>query len=137
MSESIRAAQDPLAGGVAAPVMPGPASGLVLDLLLVFPALLVLGRRAFDDEYHLIFNGSFVPMGLLAILAALSPLWAADKFAAAVSAAHLFVALVLLWSTAQLIRTWLGLKLIAGVCLGLLLALSAVGYYYHTVEMSG
>ncbi len=41
-----------------------------------------------------------------------------------------------LWSTIQLIRFWLGLRLLAGVCVGLLICLSAVGYYFRTIEMS-
>lgn len=90
MSEAIRIPGDPLAGGVAAPASPGPTGGIVLDLLLCLPALLVLGRRAFDDHYRLIFFPSLVPLGLLGFLAAISPLWAADRFASVVSATHLF-----------------------------------------------
>ncbi|HWE02131.1 MAG TPA: hypothetical protein VG326_06935 [Tepidisphaeraceae bacterium] len=136
MDESIRTLTDPLAGGVAPPNSPGPAAGLVLDLLFCIPTLLVLGRRAFDDHYSLLFSWTYVPMGLLAALAALSPLWAADKFASVVSASHLVCGLVFLWSTSQLMRSWLGLKLTAGACIGILLALSLAGYYYRVVEVA-
>ncbi|HWE95420.1 MAG TPA: O-antigen ligase family protein [Tepidisphaeraceae bacterium] len=135
ISESIRSSIDPLAGGSPTPLAPGPGSGLVLDLLCCVPALLVLGRRAIDGGYTLLRSWSHLFMGLLGVWAALSPLWAADRFAATVSAAHLFASLVLLWSTSQLVRSWLRLRIVGGVCLGLLLALSAAGYYYRLVEL--
>src|SRR5665213_1435498 len=136
MDESIRTLADPLAGGVAATSSPGPAAGLVLDLLFCIPALLVLGRGAFDDNYPLLFSWTYLPMGLLAILAALSPLWAADKFASVVSASHLVCGLAFLWSSSQLIRSWLSLRLTAGACVGILIALLLVGYYYRVVELA-
>lgn len=150
MPETIRNPQDPLAGlstaqqahapesalAASAPASrdPGPATGLVLDLLSCLPALLVLARRAFDQNYKLLTAGSIFPMALLAILAALSPLWAADQFASVVSAAHFACALVFLWSAFQLVRSWYHLRLIAGICVGLLLALSLVGYNFRLVE---
>ena len=136
MDESIRTLADPLAGGVAAPSSPGPSVSLVLDLLFCIPALLVLGRGAFDDNYPLLFSWTYLPMGLLAILAALSPLWAADKFASVVSASHLVCGLAFLWSSSQLIRSWLSLRLTAGACIGILIALLLVGYYYSVVEVA-
>ncbi|HET6246787.1 MAG TPA: hypothetical protein VFE47_03735 [Tepidisphaeraceae bacterium] len=149
MPESIRAPLDALAASrpaqqlaagqsdvllSQAPQSPGPATGIVLDLLFCLPALLILARRAFDADYRLLFAGSFVPMALLGALAMLSTLWAADKFACVVSASHFFCAIVFLWSTCQLVRAWLRLRIIAGVGIGLLMALSYVGYSYRLSE---
>ncbi|MDB5173173.1 MAG: lipid core-O-antigen ligase-like enyme [Phycisphaerales bacterium] len=133
--ESIRSAIDPLAGGSPTPLAPGPGSGLALDLLCCIPALLILGRRAVNAAYVLFSSWTFVPMGLLAVWAAMSPLWSADRFSATVSATHLFASLVFLWSTTQLVRSWLRLRLVAAACVGLLLALCVAGYYYRFAEL--
>ena len=117
-----------------APQSPGPASGIILDLLFCLPALLILARRALDTDYRLLRSWSHVPMALLAILALCSPLWAADKFAALVSALHLFCAIIFLWSSFQLGRSWLRLRLVAGVSIGLLIVLAYVGYNYHLFD---
>jgi len=134
LSESTRGAFDPAADALSAPLTAGAGAGLMLDVLLCLPALLVLTRRAFDKDYQLIRSWAHLPMALLAAWAAVSPLWAADKFASVVSASHLAAALVLLWSSSQLIRSWLGLRVIGGVCLGLLLALCITGYYYRLTD---
>lgn len=136
MGESIRNSSDLSAGGARAPASPGAACGIVLDLLFCIPALLVLARRAFDDHFRLLFFWSYLPMALLALLTALSPLWAADRFAAAVSASHVCCALIFIWSSSQLLRSWIHLRLTAGACVGLLLALASVGYTYRLVEMA-
>jgi hypothetical protein len=114
---------------------PGPATGLVLDLLFCVPALLVLARRAVDVNYTVLACGSMLPMALLAILAVISPLWAADRFASLVSASHFFCAMVFLWSTVQVVRSWRHLRLIAGMLVGLLIALSLAGYNFRISEL--
>src|SRR5258708_4098499 len=87
--------------GSAVPRIPG--SGLVLDVLCCIPALLVLGRRALDGSYSLLSSWTYVPMGLLAVWVGLSPLWAADRFSATVSAAHVVASFAFLWSASQLV----------------------------------
>lgn len=134
MNESTRSPADPLAGGTPAPASPGPATGILLDLLLCLPAIIVLLRRALDPDFRLLRSDSHVPMFLLAAVAALSPLWAADRFLSIVGAAHLVSALVFLWSVAQLVRNWLSARMLAGVCVGVLLCLCLRGYDYHLVE---
>src|SRR3954469_13805454 len=54
------------------------ASSVVLDWAGVLPALLVLARCAIDRTYRLRCSWSFLPLLLLALLAALSPLWSND-----------------------------------------------------------
>lgn len=135
MSETIRSSVDPSAGTLAAPISPGAATGLALDLLFCVPALLVLCRRAVDRDFMLLGSWATIPMALLGALAALSPLWAADRFAAVVSAAHLCASLVLLWSALQVVRSWLSLRLVAGMCIGVLLCLSISGYLYRLLDV--
>ena len=135
MSDTIRSAIDPLEGATASPLPPGPGTGLALDLLCCLPALLVLARSAFDTSCTLRRSWLFWPMLMLGAWALLSFFWASDRFSAIVSASHVATSLVLLWSTAQLIGSWLRLRLVGGVCVGLLIALAIVGYYYRFSEL--
>lgn len=134
MSDSIREPVPPTPHSQAVPLAPGPATGLALDLLCCLPALLVLTRRAFDRNFRLIHSWGFVPMLLLGVMAIASVRWSADRFAAVVSASHLLCALILLWSTAQLLRSWLRLRWIGAVCFALLISLSITGYYYRLAD---
>lgn len=136
MPEGIRGTDDPLAGGVISPAVAGPAGTLVLDLLFCIPALLVLGRRALDPGYRLVFRVSTIPMLLLGVLAMISPLWAADRFVAAIGAAHLLTAVVFLWSMSQLIEFPASVRLVAGLGVGLFICQIAIGYHYRTIEFS-
>jgi hypothetical protein len=113
---------------------PGAGAGVVLDLLGCVPALLVVLRRAIDPSYKLRFTVSFLPLAGLALWMVSSVLWSGDRFAAAVSAFHWFAASVLLWSTAQLVRDWKHLRLVAAIAFGLLLVELGQGYYYRLVE---
>src|SRR5439155_2995454 len=97
-------------------------------------AILVLTRRVLEKDYLIRLRLSHVLFGLLGILAAISTVWAADKFAAAVTAAHLIAAAALFWSTTQLVRSWLRLRLVAGICFGLLLACLTHAIIYKFVE---
>lgn len=112
----------------------GPTASLVLDLLCCVPAFLILTRRLFDRTYVVRWTWSFVLMGLLALWMALSVRWSAGRFQAATSASHVIAGLVVLWSAAQLVRSWQRLRLVAAVLIGLLVALSAYGILYKLVE---
>ncbi len=85
---------------------PGPAASLVLDALCFVPAILILARRVMDRHYALRGFWSLALMGALGLWMALSVLWAADRFAATVSAFNFISSLALLWSAVQLVRGW-------------------------------
>jgi hypothetical protein len=111
----------PVGLGVALPPRTlGPAGSLVLDMLSCVPAMLVLLRRVLDRSYVLRSTISHALLGALALWAVVSTAWAADKFAAGVTAAHFFSAGVLLWAMTQLVRSWLRLRWVAAACAGLL-----------------
>jgi O-antigen ligase len=114
---------------------PGAGTGLILDLLACLPAMLVLLRAAIDRGFGLRRSWATALMLILGIWTILSPIWASDKFAAAVSAAHWFSGLVLLWSTSQLVRGWRQLRLVAAAAFALLLVLCAHGIIYRFVEV--
>lgn len=135
MQEIVRGAWLAVPGSTPVPAMPGPATSIGLDLLCCLPALLVLGRRIADPSFRLRFAWSFVPMFLLAIWTLLSIRWASDKFASLVGAFNWSSALVLIWSTAQLVHSGLRLRLIAAVSFGLLLLSLVQGYYYRFVDL--
>jgi O-antigen ligase/tetratricopeptide (TPR) repeat protein len=118
--DALRDPEQPIPG-VISHANPGPATGLVLDLLAIAPALLVLVRRAVDAGFRLAPKWSHLPMFALLCWAMLSTAWASDRFAAAVSSAHFFAAGCLLWAMSQVVRTAAALRLVAAVCFGLLL----------------
>src|SRR5215472_14763953 len=110
-----------MAGSVAAPSTPGPATGLLLDLLFCIPALLILARRLVDLSYSIRCDRAHLIMFALGLWTLLSVFWASDKFVAAVSAAHWISGLVMLWSASQLVVTWQRMRILAGVGFGVLL----------------
>jgi O-antigen ligase len=114
---------------------PGPASSLALDLLCCVPALLVLIRRAVDRGYVLRWSWSQILLVPLIGWMALSIRWSDDKFATMVSAANFVAAMALLWAAAQLVRSWLRLRMVAAIAFGLLLLSLAYGFYYKFAEM--
>jgi O-antigen ligase len=124
-----------MAGSVAAPATPGPATGLLLDLLFCIPALLVLARRLVDLSYGIRCDRAHLIMFGLGLWTLLSVFWASDKFVAAVSAAHWLAGLVMLWSASQLVVTWQRTRVLAGVGFGVLLILLVQGYYYRFVDL--
>lgn len=134
MLETLRNPLDVFPNSAEVPRGPGAGTGLVLDLLACAPAVLVLFRRVVDPSFPIRFAGSFVPMALLAAWAAASVAWAGDRFAAAVSSFHWLAASVLLWATAQSVRDWAHLRLVAAVCFGLLLVQLGEGFYRKYVE---
>ncbi|WP_428940982.1 O-antigen ligase family protein [Fontivita pretiosa] len=136
-SETLRDPLDavPDPQGQAAPRGAGPTTGLVIDLLACAAPLLVLARRALDPGFRLRCAGSPLLLLALAVVAMGSALWASDKFAAVVSAAHLLAAAAIAWTAWQLARSWLHVRLVAGVCVGILLVFIAQGTLYRLVEV--
>ena len=135
MSETIRGGTDVIPGGMAAPAVPGPASTLFLNALCCLPAILVLVRRAIERPFVLRGSWSQVIFALLALWSAASVAWSADKFTAVVYASSFIAAAALVWSTAQLVRSWVRLRLVAGVCVGLLLAYAVQGLIYKFIDV--
>lgn len=122
--EALREPWAPVPGSAPTPAGPGPAVGLVLDALAYLPALLILGRRVFDRSYRLTPRLSHVPLLLLVVWASFSVIWSADKFAAVVEASHLCAAAAMLWAMSQLLADGGKLRLVAGICFGMLLILA-------------
>jgi hypothetical protein len=135
MLEQVRDAFAVVPGSQPYPRAPGPATGLILDLLCAVPALLILARRLVDSTYIIRWGWTHVLTGLLGAWVALSTIWADDKFAAMVSSAHLVAAFCLIWAMSQLVRSWLRLRLVAAVCFGLLLANLTNALLYRFVEL--
>ena len=134
MLETVRNTMVVVPGSPPAPASPGPATSLTLDLLAGVPALLLLVRRWVDGRFSLRRSWSMLPMAALAVWAVLSTLWSSDKFAALVSSLHLAAAFAALWAASQLVRSWLRLRIVAGVCFGMLLVLVAHSAYFLLAE---
>lgn len=134
MTDSLRDAFDVIPGGPPVPRAPGPAVGLLLDLFCCLPALLVLLRRMLDRTYVLRWSWSMVLAGAFGLWTFLSFAWASDRFAAIVLGGHFLAGVVLLWSMAQLVRSWGRLRIVAGACAGLLLVLVVYGLNYRLVD---
>ena len=134
MLETLRNPLEVYPGADSVPRGPGAGTGLVLDLLACLPALLVLARRVVDSDYRLRFGWSLTPLAGLAVWTIASVAWSGDRFAAAVSGFHWVGASVLLWSTAQLVRDWKHVRLVAAICFGLLLVQLGQGFYFRYVE---
>jgi O-antigen ligase len=134
MTETARSAFDVTSQASAGPSGPGATTTLLLNLLCCLPALLVLLRRTLDRNDVLRWTWSQVLLGLLAIWAVISIGWSSDKFIALLSASSTLAAGALVWSTAQLVRNWVRLRIVAGVCLGLLLIYIAQGLIYRFAD---
>ena len=134
LTEVLRNPSQAVPGEQAPPNGPGAATGLLLDLLAMLPAIMVLARASFDSTYRLRRSWAATALLLLGVWAVASTLWSADRFLAIVSSMHWLSAMVLIWSTLQLVDSWLRLHFVGGVCLGLLLVLSVSGYYFRLVE---
>jgi O-antigen ligase len=135
MLEMLRDPFDAAPGAQPAPVPPGPGSSLVLDLIAWIPALLVLARAAFDRSYVVRFAWTHLLLMALAIWAVLSTAWASDKFDALVSGFHFLSAAVFLWAATQLVRSWKRLRIVAGMCVALLLLHAAQALSYRFVDL--
>src|SRR4051794_3028724 len=135
MSEVVRDPFPVTPGADPTPRAPGPTTGLILDMLLCAPALLVLTRRVLDPAFRLRSTISHSLFAAFAIWAVISTTWASDKFMALISAAHLIGAAALLWAMAQLVHSWLRVRFVAGVCFGLMLVYVAQGALYRFVDV--
>ena len=131
----VRDAGSPTPGGDVVHA-PGPGTGLAFDLIAAVPALLVLGRRALDAEYRLVSRRSHLLLLAMTGWMAVSVAWSADRFAAVVSAAHFAAAGCLLWAASQVVRSWAGLRVVAAVALGLLVALAVHTAIYRLVDVA-
>src|SRR5215469_9689580 len=67
IAEVVVDATAPVPGAAAAPATAGPATGLVLDLFFLLPAILVLARRAFDRRFVIRFSWAHLLMFALAL----------------------------------------------------------------------
>ena len=135
MFEVMRGDSSAIPGAPGAPSVPGPATGMFLDLLFCIPAMFVLARRLIDSQYTLRFGASHLIMAALGFWTILSVLWSPDKYSAAVAAAHWVAALVLIWAVAQLVDSWKRLHIVAGVAFALLLVLLVQGFYYRFIDL--
>lgn len=135
MLETLREPFGSLSSPTAPPRACGPACSLVLDLFCCVPALLVLLRRVLDKTYIVRFTWAQALLCAFAVWALLSTLWAGDKFQSLVLAFHLVGAAALFWSMAQLVRSWVRLRLVAGACMGLLLVIVAQGLMYRFMDL--
>jgi O-antigen ligase len=122
-------------GSDVVPAGPGPATGLVFDLLACLPAVLVLIRRALDRNYRLVRHWSHLFLFALAVWAVLSTAWSADRFAAAVASAHFFSAACLLWAMSQLVRSAGRFRIVSALAFGLLLVLTVQSAIYRFVDV--
>src|SRR5438046_2249134 len=84
MTETLREGLDSLSSTILPPRACGPAGSVVLDLLCCAPALLVLLRRVLDKTYIVRFTWAEALLGLLALWAVCSTIWASDPFSALV-----------------------------------------------------
>jgi hypothetical protein len=134
MSETIRVVGFVSPGSPEAPAGPGPACGLVFDLIALLCPMLVLARRWIDPSFTLRRSISPIIYLLLAIWAVASTLWASDKFSAIVSAMHLVAAAGVLWAVSQSVAGWRDLWLVAAFCGGLLAVLLTHGLWYHLMD---
>ncbi len=133
--ETIR---DPLEVNIGSPDIPlgaGADTSLILNLLCGLPAILVLVRRCTDKTYRLRGSWSLALLLPLVFWMELSARWADDKFACIVSACNFAGAMALLWAMTQLVRSWMRLRMVAGLAFGLLLVFLVQGFYYKFVDM--
>ncbi|MGA2441848.1 MAG: O-antigen ligase family protein, partial [Tepidisphaeraceae bacterium] len=133
--ETIRDPFEVGVGGTPIPRGAGADTSIFLDLLCCLPAILVLARRCLDKTYTLRWNGSLVLIVPLAAWMALSAKWADDKFANIVSTSNVLAAMALLWAMAQLVRSWMRLRIVAAAAFGLLLVFLVRGFYYKFIDM--
>jgi O-antigen ligase len=133
--ESVREPFSALESSTPAPRACGAAGSMVLDLLMCLPALLVLLRRVLDKNYIVRFTWAEALLCAFAGWAVLSVAWAGDKFDALVESSHLVAAAALFWAMAQLVRSWLRLRIVAGACMGLLIVYVAQGLHYKFVDV--
>jgi O-antigen ligase len=134
-TDSLRDPWEIMPGSEVVPTAPGPATGLVFDLLACLPVVLILARRGIDNDFHLCLRWSHAPLFALAAWAVISTAWASDKFAAVITSSHFFAAACLLWSMSQLVKTSARFRFVASVCFGLLLVLVVQSAMYKFIDV--
>jgi O-antigen ligase len=134
MTETTREVSFVAPGSTFVPAGPGPASGLVLDLLACLCPMLVLARRWIDPEFRLRRSISPIIFLLLGAWAVASTLWASDRFSAIVSSFHLLSAAVMLWAVSQCVSSWRHLWLVAAFGAAVLAMLLVHGIWYHFID---
>jgi O-antigen ligase len=135
MLETLRDPFEATPGAEPVPRSFGAAASVVLDWLAFVPVILIVARAAFDAMYRLRFTVSHLLLIALALWAALSPMWANDRFAAVVGVSHFVGGVALLWAMSQLVRSWLRLRVVVAAGFGLLLVLIASGFMYRFVDL--
>jgi O-antigen ligase len=126
---------DPGNGGLpATPEGPNATVSTVLSWVGFVPMLLVLLRRSMDDGFRLTRQAWHWPMGVLGVMALVSVAWAGDKFESLITAMGLASGLSMLWASSQIIRSHRGLRVVAGMMVGLLLVFAAQAFVYRFVE---
>jgi O-antigen ligase len=118
-----------------APRAAGAGTQIGLDLLCCVPAMLVLARRLSDRTYVLRWSWAWLPLGVLAAWGLLSIAWSADKFGALLGGFHLLAAAAMLWAASQLVRSWLRLRMVGAIFLGLLLAYFTHAVFFRVIDV--
>jgi hypothetical protein len=117
-----------------APAAPGAAAGVILDWLGLVPALLVMIRRLSDPGFRLKWSSAHAIVIALGLLASASTLWSSDAYLTLVTSTRLVSTGALAWAFTQLVRSHRSLRVVAGVCFGLLLVNAAEGLLWRYDE---
>ena len=107
----------------------------MLDLICCVPALLVLLRRALDRKYIIRLTPAQASLGIFALVAIASTSWAANKSQALTLSFHVLAAAMIFWAMAQVVRSWGRLRIVAGVCMGLLMIYCIHGLIYRFFDL--
>jgi len=135
--------RDPIApaldiAGVAAaslpPESPGATIAIVLSWLGFVPMLLVLVRKSVDSTFRLSLQWWMLPAALLGTWAVASVAWSGDKFLALIGSLTFASGLSVLWAVSQCVRSWQGVRVVAGLIVGVLLIFVAQAFIYRFVE---
>lgn len=114
---------------------PGAATSVFLSWLTWVPMLLILIRRVVDPTYSLRFRWAHVFFTLLGTWTLLSVIWAGDRWLALIGALQIIAGASLFWAMSQLVRRPDHLRVVVGVCVGLLLANVAQGVLYRFIDL--
>lgn len=131
----LEVARETMSGGATVAGGPGATTSLLLDWLTFVPMLLVLTRCVLDAEYTLRFGYVHAAFIALSIWTLASVGWASDRFLALIGAMQILAGASLFWSATQLVRRWEHLRIVVGICVGLLLANVAQAVLYRTVDL--
>jgi len=136
VTDALRDPFDVSPGAQVTSAAPGPTTSLAFDLLFWVPAILILLRRMLDRTYVLRISASAILFIALGLLMMLSLKWSVgDRFATLIGASQFLASGLLMWAMVQLVRSWTRLRVVAGVCMGLLLAYVALGVMWRTLDV--